>query len=247
MKEIAVRGKILGRNKPSVCVPITAPDYNGMINQIDEALLYKTDLIEIRIDLWNKEELRNTERYFSLFRNQAGETPIIATYRTVNEGGKGCYKDQQLLDLYTLLLNHRDIDMVDIELSRYEINIPLLIRKKNNKKIILSYHNFERTPNQQEMNEIFHKGYVMGADIVKIAVMPLEPGDVLELLKAADESEKRINVPIIAISMGSLGKITRVFAGVFGSIITFSSLKSNSSAPGQIEMDKIYTYLNDIY
>ena len=76
-------------------------------------------------------------------------------------------------------------------------------------------------------------------DIVKVAYMPKSKKDVIILLDAISEIK---DFPVIAISMGKLGTITRIF----GSVMTFASFKS-SSAPGQLEAMKLKYILDNIY
>ena len=75
--------------------------------------------------------------------------------------------------------------------------------------------------------------------------MPQCSEDVLCLLDASISCRKSLNSPLISISMGDLGKISRVYAGQFGSDITFASLK-DSTAPGQIkigDLKRAWTHL----
>ena len=81
------------------------------------------------------------------------------------------------------------------------------------------------------------------ADIVKLAVMPQNADDVLRLLSETNHFHKRYpNQPLITMSMGKLGVISRISGEVFGSCVTFGAGK-NASAPGQIEMGKLEEFL----
>ena len=74
----------------------------------------------------------------------------------------------------------------------------------------------------------------MGADIAKVAVMPENNRDVLALMSATDRARTTlVRVPIITMSMGPLGAVTRLAGGQFGSDITFAA-GAVSSAPGQL-------------
>ena len=73
----------------------------------------------------------------------------------------------------------------------------------------------------------------IGGDIGKIAVMPKNSSDVEILISAAEEASRQLQIPIVAVSMGELGKKTRINGEDFGSILTFGSL-GKASAPGQI-------------
>jgi 3-dehydroquinate dehydratase-1 len=83
----------------------------------------------------------------------------------------------------------------------------------------------------------------VGADIVKIAVMPQGPQDVLSLLTAALEfTSTTAQVPVIAISMSALGAITRLAGSAFGSAVTFAAGQA-ASAPGQIPAAQLQALL----
>lgn len=78
-----------------------------------------------------------------------------------------------------------------------------------------------------------------GFDISKIAVMPRDREDVLELLFAsASMQEDWADRPYITMSMGDLGEVTRICGSFSGSCVTFGTL-GKASAPGQIEAEAL--------
>jgi 3-dehydroquinate dehydratase-1 len=83
------------------------------------------------------------------------------------------------------------------------------------------------------------------ADVAKVAVMPREMEDVLTLLGVTLEAKKRISIPLIAISLGSYGAVTRLIGGVFGSSASFA-VGHTASAPGQIPIEDLRTVLKVI-
>ncbi len=74
----------------------------------------------------------------------------------------------------------------------------------------------------------------LGADIAKLAVMPQTPEDVLTLLSATGEVSATAARPVVTMSMGRLGAVSRIAGEVFGSALTFGAV-GQSSAPGQLE------------
>ena len=78
----------------------------------------------------------------------------------------------------------------------------------------------------------------LGADILKIAVMPQSRADVLSLLAATEEASRRAHQPVVTMSMGPLGVVSRVCGQSFGSAATFGSAKS-ASAPGQMDVSSL--------
>jgi 3-dehydroquinate dehydratase I len=73
----------------------------------------------------------------------------------------------------------------------------------------------------------------MGGDVAKVAVMPRDRADVLTLFAATSQAEAKARIPLISMSMGPLGSVTRMIGGVFGSTLSFA-VGEGSSAPGQI-------------
>ena len=99
-------------------------------------------------------------------------------------------------------------------------------------RVVASSHDFDRTPDKIEMTRRLFKMKELGADILKIAVMPQSRSDVASLLEVSADAAERTDRPVIAISMGKLGTISRIACEAFGSSVTFASA-SRASAPGQ--------------
>jgi 3-dehydroquinate dehydratase-1 len=109
--------------------------------------------------------------------------------------------------------------------------------------MIMSYHNFSNTPTSAELVGKIEEAAQQGADIAKVAVMPQEPGDVLVLLEATIVASRRVKIPLITMSMGPIGAMTRLCGWMYGSALTFAVGK-NSSAPGQIPIEELRAALN---
>lgn len=126
-------------------------------------------------------------------------------------------------------------DYTDIELSSQDI-LPYVkeIVKSSGKKLIISYHNFDLTPPNWILREIFREAKRWSADIVKIAVKANSYEDTARLLCLGREEEGEK----ILIAMGDYGKVSRIAGFVFGSVITYSFVGS-AVAPGQIELKEM--------
>ncbi len=117
----------------------------------------------------------------------------------------------------------------------------------NNLNLILSYHNFKATPKPDYIIDKLHLACDLGADIAKVAVMPQEFEDVLTLMSAALKARRDgLKIPMIAISMGTLGNLTRFAGKLFGSDVTFASSET-PSAPGQIPIHALRRALTALY
>lgn len=114
------------------------------------------------------------------------------------------------------------------------------------KAVIMSYHNFDDTPAEDELIRILSLMQQLGCDVAKAAVMPNDMHDVLSLLSACEEVSARDLTPVIAISMGEMGKVSRTAGGFFGSCLTFGAL-GGESAPGQIDVSTLREAINAMY
>ena len=69
-------------------------------------------------------------------------------------------------------------------------------------------------------------------------------GFVLLLLQATEEMlSQHARKPLITMSMGDLGMVTRICGGFFGSAVTFGSA-AQASAPGQLPSEHLRTLLS---
>ena len=83
-----------------------------------------------------------------------------------------------------------------------------------------------------------------GADIAKLAVMPHCAADAARLLEATAVAAAQMpRTPLITMSMGALGAVTRVCGGAFGSMATFGTA-GHASAPGQPDADLLREILH---
>ena len=78
-----------------------------------------------------------------------------------------------------------------------------------------------------------------GADAVKLAVVPHDPHDVARLLGVTARASEELDVPVVTMSMGGLGAVSRVSGAVFGSALTFATAGGAPSAPGQLPVERV--------
>jgi len=247
-KPIKLGNKLLGGAKPLICVPMISTDEASLINEIDKVIRMKPDVIEWRVDYFEKVlDFFIVNHILENIRTKARDIPIVFTCRNHEEGGYKKIDDDKRFELFQNAIESTYIDAVDIELASGEEKIQHIksLAEKNGKKLILSYHNFAETPSEEFMIEKMKEQLENGADIIKIAVMPQDQGDVLRLLNTTYSARKEIPNPLIAISMGSLGSITRLTGFIFGSDMTFAA-GVNVSAPGQMPIEEMRKYIDII-
>ena len=239
MKQIRVRNLVLGDGIPKICVPVIAHTYSELEHSLGEIRKSSFDLVEFRADFYFEEE----EPALEAVRSAAGDRPVLYTIRTNEEGGEISIDD----DLYRErnLAAARFADLVDVQLGRISRRAGDRVIHSDLVKqlhaagagVVLSWHDFERTPDREQLARKMRRMHKEGCDIAKVAVMPRNRADVMELLAASLEMlEEEDMCPFISMSMGNLGKVTRAAGSFSGSCISFG-MAGESSAPGQIRAD----------
>jgi 3-dehydroquinate dehydratase-1 len=104
--------------------------------------------------------------------------------------------------------------------------------------LVLSFHDFTATPATGTLAARFTQAKALGADIAKVAVMPVSMEDVHRLLGATLQASQTLGIPVISMAMGPLGAVSRLCGGAFGSALTFA-MGAAASAPGQMPIDDV--------
>lgn len=257
VEPVVVRGISIGKGKPKICVPIVADTIGAASSQavkIASCVLSTpenscgqkaVDLVEWRADYMPSVADGIALPTIQAIRSALPDTPVIFTFRTQREGGRQFISKDAYLNLAFQMIHSGYIDLIDLELSAGDALLKKAVSfaHQNDVKVIISNHDFHGTPSVQEIVSRLTYMETLGADILKIAVMPQEPKDSLKLLSASIEMYKRTPCPIVTIAMSNMGVITRLCGGFFGSAITFASLEK-SSAPGQIDAVHMRQILN---
>lgn len=246
-KIVEVRNLKIGEGIPKICVPLVGKTREGIISAAKDLKVIKLDLVEWRVDYYEDvEDIEKVKETLSKLRETLGDLTILFTFRSLKEGG-----DKEVSTEYYAKLNKevcltKDADLIDVELFTGDEVIADIVEyaKNHNVKVIMSNHDFDKTPSKDEIVNILCKMQDLRADLPKIAVMPQNTTDVLTLLCATNEMvTKYAKTPIITISMGGLGVVSRLAGETFGSALTFGSAKV-ASAPGQMQVNELYKVLN---
>lgn len=238
---VSVRKTGIGGEKPCICVPVVGKDADEILSQTKDICRKKPDLIEWRADFFK--EVRDQEKVFDVARSMrriAGEIPILFTIRSEKEGGEPVFMtNSEKVSLLEGICQSQWVDLIDYEL-RDEENISVIrdISRQYGIRMILSFHHFHSTPSKEVLIEKMRKAEALGADMAKAAVMPSTMQDVLLLLEATEEARSQVRIPLITMSMGRLGAITRLAGWMFGSAVTFA-VGNQSSAPGQMPVEDV--------
>lgn len=234
---VITREKVLGGALPLICLPLVAGEKSSLIMQAGENAALKPDMIEWRVDSFEAgENLQEMTDALLAVRNEIGNIPLIFTCRYIKEGGFREISQDMRIKIINAALETGEVDLIDFEISNGNALVTQIKEsvRKSGAKLILSYHNFQKTPEEEFIyNKLLEAGS-LGADVAKLAVMPADFRDVLKLLNATLRArEEALEIPIITMSMGEIGKVTRIVGGYFGSDLTFAVGKE-SSAPGQV-------------
>lgn len=214
------RDKYPGR----ICLPIVERNGEKALRAVAEANGL-ADLIELRVDYLKAPNLRPLLA--------EGKKPLIVTNRRREEGGR--YEGDEKKRL-ALLREAADLgaDFVDAELDSERSLLKELINHKNGSRIILSFHDFRRTPSPGELRNLCGRMMGWGAEVVKIVSFARSFEDNLKVLSLIPYARQR-EQKIVAFCMGEKGKMSRIFAPLMGAAWTYASSKrQKASAPGQL-------------
>ena len=242
-RPLMVRGRSVGAGQePLVCTPLVGRDEAALLGELAAVVAKGPDLIEWRVDFFTG--IADTARVVALaqqMRVGAAGIPIIFTRRSIREGGEAIALDEaQVLALYVAVSGTGCVDFIDYELSAPAEHFAqaVALARAHGIPLIASFHNFVSTPPADEIVAKFVAMEAAGADIAKVAVMPQGPEDVLTLLRATLDGQRRVTLPIISMSMGPYGSLSRLFGWVFGSSVSFA-VGQKASAPGQVPIEDL--------
>jgi 3-dehydroquinate dehydratase I len=208
-----------------ICASIAEKDVARCIESLD-----KVEMAEIRIDLaeFSNDEIRQV---FSRRKK------TIATCRP----GKIKQEDRVEMIKIAIAAGATYVDLEYEATPEYKNDL-IDYAHKHQCDVIISYHNYDRTPELDELEEIVRDCYAQGADLAKIAThvnVNRDNSKILSLYKAPGR--------LVAIGMGDLGRISRIVAPFLGAEFTYASLnEEEATAPGQISYDKLNQFIMEI-
>lgn len=220
----------MGDRTGKIILSLTGRDLREIEDQLLAMKELDFDVVEWRADYYYNQSV------FGLIRRICPDQELLFTVRSWEEGGLFQGSDRELEDMVMTASLEGRAELVDLELlGFYNRNREMLeILKKTGTRVILSFHDFHGTPSGERIRNLFRSMKEAKADIGKIAVMPVAEKDVETLAESARLAVKELDLEIIAISMGELGRPTRRDLSLTGSTMTFGALGAGS-APGQVE------------
>lgn len=248
---ISIRSTVIGQGAPKTIVPTTGATAAQVLEQAGViGANADVDLIELRIDYLDfaTDPAKVSELGKQVAQAVKGK-PLILTFRTKAEGGTKTIADADYGTLYKALIKEKFIDLLDVEMFRDPQVVKEVVDEahKAGIKVVMSSHDFKGTPSTEEIVARLRKQDAIGADVLKIAVMPKSPADVIKLLDATAQVRANYSLkPQLNMSMGGLGAISRLSGEVFGSDLTFGMI-GEPSAPGQVAVNELRQVLGVIH
>ena len=247
---VEVRGVRIGEGIPKICVPIVGTTRDEILAAAKSFESVKKDVVEWRADWFEGVfDFAQVEAVLKELRRVLGNTPILFTFRTANEGGEKAIEPAAYAELNKRAAATGLIDLVDVEAFTGDEVVRDIIESAHESGVVVvaSNHDFEKTPEKDEIVRRLRKMQELDADIPKIAVMPQSRKDVLTLLSATEEmASEYADRPIITMSMPATGLISRLCGECFGSALTFGAV-GKASAPGQMNASDLSEILNLIH
>ncbi len=230
-------GTVKLQNEPAV---IVALDGNRLRENLEKARRLRIDLVEARLDLLEEITPEKIKSFLDAIANFGFYA--VSTLRPTWEGGKFIKSEEERLELLKEVIKHPATGAVDIELKSSILPEIIPLVRAEGKKLIVSYHDFEKTPPNSEIEEIAKRCKEAGADIVKVAFMGKKEEDASRVCCVLS----RFNHPKIFMVMGESGSFTRVVGFSFGSLLTYTFF-GKPVAPGQIEAERLIKLLSSVY
>lgn len=246
MNHVCVKNCCIGSGRPKICVPLVAETMRDIFSQARGMQRKRFDIVEWRIDWFEQFEDPDTVRRAArILHGILDDQPFLFTFRTQKEGGKHPISPEYYVELNRMAVEEHLVDMIDVELFSGDDIIRQLVEIAHNANVpvVISNHDFKKTPSQEALVERMKHAEALGADILKIAVMPQNKRDVLSLLCATEQMSRESNCPLITMSMGKDGIISRLSGEIFGSCVTFGTI-GMASAPGQLDLDSMNNVLD---
>ena len=219
--------------KYRTCVSIGEKNPKKVKSVLKKALS-KSDYAEIRFDFLKKSDIP-----IVLEDIKKNLSRCVCTLRPKSEGGLFVGKEDERKSILRLIAEYNPY-LLDVEFNTIQKDKKLATYlKKSKSKLLISWHDFKRTPNESQLRAKFNKMKKF-SDVVKIVTVAKSVSDASRLLSLYSVKSKS---KTIAFCMGEQGKFSRILCLHLGSPFTYVSL-GKAIAPGQFSVDEIKSLEN---
>ena len=250
MSCVDIRGCRIGEGCPKVILPIVERAEAAILEKAAQFSTLQADCVEWRVDHFDDARTPGAvARCLAKLRVILKDKLLLVTFRTQAEGGQVALSPAEYRQFLELVLDTDCADLLDIEFFTAGADLPLLVEQAHTAgvPVVCSSHDFHKTPPRAELVHRMVAMQQAGADLPKLAVMPQSRTDVLELLAAtAEMADLHPETPVITMSMGTLGAVSRLAGEAFGSAMTFAN-PGQASAPGQVSLNIVNEVLDALH
>ncbi|MCU1274993.1 MAG: shikimate dehydrogenase / 3-dehydroquinate dehydratase [Bryobacterales bacterium] len=211
---------------PRICIALGLSDPPKLLEHARREADDGETFLEFRLDYLDNPE--NGVKIIREFLKEHSDCIVLATCRRHQNHGKFNGSVEQQLRILDLAVQ-AGAQAIDLEIETVESGAEKLNAFRGRTQIIISYHNFDSTPQLDSVVKRMTRFPADGYKIVTAARKPSDNARVLSLPKAYPRT------PLVVLAVGELGFPTRVLSPAFGGLYTYASpLAAQGTAAGQV-------------
>lgn len=243
-RPVDLNGTVMGDGSYLLCVPITGVTSDGIIDEVTAAVAKKADMLEWRIDAWEKyPDIDEALSLLSRIRDIDGKIPILLTTRSKREGPNPDEEDISDDDKFALidaLANTGLCEAFDVEYFYGKAVISAVSEKlhKKNCKLLVSLHVKSGVLDASGIEEVLSNMQDWGGDIAKLCVFNETFADFFWFInRIKDARDSYIDIPMVTAAAADNTGISRALGDVWGTDMIFVT-SDGSRQPGIEELRK---------
>ncbi len=210
-----------------ICVSLTEKTLDSTV---ELANTLDCDLVEVRLDY--------LDRVSDISRLGDIRNSVMVTCMPEWEGGLFKGLEEERMKLLKSALEYADYVSVELKTEARFRDRLLTEAGQKGVKVVMAFHDFKSTPPRHEIVELIEKMEEACADIAKVAFAVKEPSEALDILKAQVTAD--VKIPVIALGMGEVGRVTRVVGPMLGGYLTFAApSRDRRAVAGQYTLEEM--------
>jgi 3-dehydroquinate dehydratase / shikimate dehydrogenase len=211
---------------PRICIALGMSDAEQLLSQASREAEAGETFLEFRIDYLNRPE-SGFPVMQRILRHFPGSTILVTCRRHQNHGRFNGSIEDQIRILHGAI--EAGAHAVDVEIESAELAVDRVAGLRQASKLIVSYHNFESTP---QMDQVLKRMTRVPADAYKVVTTARKPSDNSRVLALAKANPK---IPLVILAMGEIGFPTRVLSPAFGGLYSYAAPRMvEGTAAGQV-------------